>query len=380
MKNLCLAALLFLISACAKPLQLHLVINTPGITDGVVNLKHKNEIVLTQKIRNGQAEIDKQLAAPGFYTFAVIDANKPAERINGYDIYLEQTDYTVNVDTGRPDNYPTVITSSAIQNELNGYYRYAQQRTSFLDRKISAAIRYLQSPQAAALPEKVRGDRYTSARTAQKQRRDMDFELLRGYINKHPQSKIGAHLMSQMYYPENAKGYAALFEKFPADVKASDDGLKIGNKLNTLLGTMAGAKAPPIVGNTPDGKPFNTADLKNNVTLVEFWQSSSRISMLDHQKMVNGLMVSDYDNKKFGIVSVSLDNAKSAWTEAIKKDELKWPQVSDLKGNRSPNASGWNITKLPTYFLVDNNWTILKADINLIDVDAEVHEYLKKHP
>jgi hypothetical protein len=52
--------------------------------------------------------------------------------------------------------------------------------------------------------------------------------------------------------------------------------------------------------------------------------------------------------------------------------------VADFKGDSSPNVANWQIKTIPAYFLVDGQWHILKANIDLADVDQFVHDYLKK--
>lgn len=380
MKLLYISALLSLLAACNKTSQLQLTIKAPEIKNGVVILKQANEQLLSRVIRDGEMEVERQLVTPGYYTISIIDSDKPLLPKHDFDVYLQNGKYLIETIPGRLQDYPRVTTTVAIQNQLSDYYRYANQRAAALDDQIDAQVGFLKSAKAAALTKQKRAQMYFDTRAIQKKRRELDLDILRAYTEKHPQNIIGAHIMAQQYYPENPNAYYDIFQKFSQGVKTSDDGLRISNKLNTLLGVMEAAIAPNIVGQMPNGRPFNKSQLKNKITLVEFWLSSYRASTLNHQKMVNGIIVSDYDRVKFGIVSVSLDTVASEWKKTIQQDQLKWPQVSDLKGDKSPNVKNWNITKLPTYFLVDKDWHIIKADIDLLDVDETVHRYFKKHP
>ena len=138
-------------------------------------------------------------------------------------------------------------------------------------------------------------------------------------------------------------------------------------------------EAPDIAGHTPDGKPFDKKSIDNKVTLIEFWRSDSKLSRLNHQKMVRGIILTESDRKDFGMISVSIDTDNNSWINAVKEDHTSWPQVSDLKGDSSPNVNNWSITTLPTYFLVDKQWHIIKPNVAFTDIDTEVHEYLAKH-
>jgi hypothetical protein len=114
------------------------------------------------------------------------------------------------------------------------------------------------------------------------------------------------------------------------------------------------------------------------VILLDFWRASDQISRLDHQQMV-AMMSNEFKGKDgFGIVSINLDVKSDWWTTAIKEDKMTWTQVSDLKGDDSPNAAAWAIARIPTYYLVDGNWKIIERDVQLQEVPVYVNEYLNK--
>ena len=75
-----------------------------------------------------------------------------------------------------------------------------------------------------------------------------------------------------------------------------------------------------------------------------------------------------------------MDTKADWWRTAIIDDHLTWTQVSDLKGDDSPNAANWSITKIPTYYLVDSRWKIIERDLDMGNLDFEISDYLKKHP
>jgi hypothetical protein len=81
---------------------------------------------------------------------------------------------------------------------------------------------------------------------------------------------------------------------------------------------------------------------------------------------------------KLGIVSVSLDTRQDWWTDAVKQDNLTWPQVCDLKGDDSPNATNWSISTIPTYYLLDGNWKIVVPNIPINRLNFEVNDYINK--
>jgi hypothetical protein len=378
MKLLYAASFILLLSACKPTPKLELTIKADGIANGTVQLKQANELTFNEGLKNGELTKAMQLQSPGYYSLSIIDNDKPITSKIAYDVYLENGAYTIQPDKNDPDAYPVITTTSATQKELTDYYTLAHKKAAALDKQIGAAIRYLETKEVAAMSKSARAEMYPRTRALQKKRRDMDLVILKEYTEKYPKSKIGAHLMAQQYYPENPVAYNEIFQKFPDEVKMSDDGLKISNKLTPLLSQFAGAAAPDIAGNTPDGKPFNKSTINKQIILVEFWKPSNEVSQLMHQQLVKGIILTPADEKKFGVVTVAIDDKTDVWLNAIKKDNKPWQQLNDGKGDQSPNVAKWEIKTLPMFFLVDKDWKMIKSNVPFNEIDTEVHEYLHK--
>jgi hypothetical protein len=379
MKLLYTASFILLLSACKQAPKLDLIIKADGVTNGVAILKQANEQTFNEPLKNGELTKSTQLQAPGYYSLSVIDNDKPITSKIAYDIYLENGSYTIQTNPAKPANYPAITTTSATQKELSEYYELLNRSAGALDHQIDSLTRFLQSNAAAALSKQKRADLYTSTRELQKQRRALDLTVLKEYTEKNPASKIGAHIMYQVYYPEYAEAYGEIFKKLPDDIKTSDDGLKISNKLGALLSQVSGGTAPDIAGTAPDGKPFNKQAINKKITLVEFWKPSNETSLLYHQQLVKGIILTPADRKNFGVVTVSIDEKNDTWLKAIKNDNMPWQQLGDSKGDQSPNVAKWEIKTVPMYCLVDKNWKMIKSNIPFGEIDTEVHEYLKKN-
>jgi len=379
MKLRYLALLPLLLSACTQTPKTDLHFITPGVTSGVVLLKQSSELVLSQNIKDGKLDVTQQLQQPGYFNLKIVDNNKAITSKTTFDVYLENGDYTIETQPDNLDTYPKITSSSKTQQELSDYYALAGQMAQQPDTEIASLTKKLNSYAAGTIDAKDKSALITSLRDAQTKRREMDAVILKAFVEKYPNNTVGAHLMSQMYYVEDPAKYNEIFQKFSADVKSSDDGIKINNKLSPLLKLAIGAPAPEIAGNTTDGKPFNKTSVKNQITLIEFWRSDSKASQANHALLQNGIILGDRNKRAFGILSVSLDSKAQDWQNAIKSDGLKWPQVSDLKGNDSPNVANWNVISVPVYYLVDKNWHIVKTNISLADVDNAVSDYLAKH-
>ena len=100
---------------------------------------------------------------------------------------------------------------------------------------------------------------------------------------------------------------------------------------------------------------FNTNDFKkNNFTLINFWASWCAPCRQENPNLVR--LHKKYNRQGFDILSVSLDNVRSRWVQAIKDDNLYWEgHCSDLNGWNTEIVNMYNIQGIPTSFLIGRN-------------------------
>lgn len=364
-----------LLVSCNGAPKLNLTLANSDINNGKMLLKQHNETVITQPVKDGKASYNQALQSPGYYDMALVDNNKPLGSKKMFTLYLENTNYLIEPQN---NSYPKIISGSKIQQQLTDYYQLESQMAGKLDARIDVMIKYLQSQEVKNMPPKQRAALYENTRKMQTERRKLEPEILTSYLKTHPNSLAAAHILAEQYLDEYASQYAGVYAMLSDSAKNTDDGIKVGNKVAALVKLLPGATAAEITGQTPDGKPFDRHTLKAKVILVEFWKSGSVLIDQNHAKMSNGIIITPRDREQFAAISVSLDTDKAAWLKNAPKNTDKWVQVTDLKGNTSPNVTNWKIKAVPTYFLLDGNWKLLQANINLIDVDQAVHDYLNK--
>lgn len=118
-----------------------------------------------------------------------------------------------------------------------------------------------------------------------------------------------------------------------------------------------GNKAPEINLNDINGKPVSLYDTKSKVTLLMFWSSEC-----EHCEQVMPQILNTYSLYKplgLEIFAVSADTDKNSWINAVKKNEMNWINVSDLKGFQSPAIIAYNAYSTPTFFILDSEKNIL---------------------
>lgn len=136
-----------------------------------------------------------------------------------------------------------------------------------------------------------------------------------------------------------------------------------------------GKEAPELILPMPNDKELALSSLRGKVVLIDFWASwcgPCRKEMPNVKRCYE-----KYKNKGFEILGVSLDEDKDRWLEAIQKEGMTWPQVSDLKHWKSEAVLIYGIQSIPFTVLVDKEGKILATDLRGLELDQKLKEVLK---
>jgi peroxiredoxin len=138
-----------------------------------------------------------------------------------------------------------------------------------------------------------------------------------------------------------------------------------------------GQKAPEIALPSPDGKVIKLSSLKGKVVLLDFWASWCGPCRKANPDVVK--LYQKYKDQGFTVYSVSLDQSKQKWEQAIAKDGLLWENhVSDLKFWYSKAAEDYGIEAIPATFLIDKDGVIIDTDLHGNSLENAVKKALKK--
>ena len=134
-------------------------------------------------------------------------------------------------------------------------------------------------------------------------------------------------------------------------------------KVNKIKSVSIGSIAPEIILSDTTGKDVALSSLRGKYVLLDFWAGWCGPCRMENPNILKNYV--KYKDKGFEIYQVSLDRSRSDWVNAIKKDNLIWYNVSDLKYFQSEAASIYNIDRIPKGFLLDPNGVIIAKDTEL---------------
>ena len=114
---------------------------------------------------------------------------------------------------------------------------------------------------------------------------------------------------------------------------------------------------------------------KGKVVLVDFWASWCGPCRREMPNLVEAY--AKYKDKNFEIVGVSLDQDGAAWKEAIKKMDMTWPQMSDLRFWQSEGAQLYAVNSIPHTVLIDGSGKIIARGLHGEELQAKIAEAVK---
>ncbi|WP_448702513.1 TlpA family protein disulfide reductase [Mucilaginibacter sp. AW1-3] len=376
MKKYLFLFVIALLTACGNPNIIEFDVSAPGLTDGTFVVKDDaGKTVFGANVINGKCTVKSSLEAEGFYTIDVVK-NGSKGRHPVFEIFLEPGKYAIAVDAERLSQYPVITSDSKRQQEISIYHNLVTRFSKSMQDDVDKAMTELREK-----GDRLNRDQFNvlnkKMADAQDKARAADFNALEKFIKTNPNSEFAARFMEQQNYRSDPAKYYALYELMSTQAKNSAEGKMIGESLSHLVKLAPGQTAPAIAGKTFDGKTFAQITAGKKLFLIDFWRSGNSFSRTNHSDIAD--IYNEFKSKGFEVISVSLDSKADWWTTAVKDDKLPWPQMADLKGNDSPNALNWGISKVPTYDLVSGDWKLIAMDVNLVELKLSVSEYLEKH-
>lgn len=146
---------------------------------------------------------------------------------------------------------------------------------------------------------------------------------------------------------------------FSRAMEALGEAAPDGDLKNKIWSAYEQAKERQLTGDAPafrlpdaNGKMYSLEDFKGKYLLIDFWASWCAPCRAKNKELNK-----HYEELKemgVNVVSVSLDNDRKKWLQAMKEDQVSWLQLVDLEGfEKSKVKTDYKVRAVPTVYLID---------------------------
>ncbi|MFC3561800.1 TlpA family protein disulfide reductase [Pedobacter jamesrossensis] len=363
------AFLILIISGC-KPSTARFRVSTKNFKPNSVMSIYSTATGETYKIENITNNYQKftiNMPNEGYAVFRVETKNKDTEHW----FYLDNGDFELNLDGNDMDSFPFESSPSEKGQEFIEYYKIKET----ISKNVADSLSLAQTEMDNSTRENVEEKAKNLNKWMEKYEK-LQFSIIRTFHQKFPNSLNTIFILDQLGLVNTyTETYVNLFNSLSNDLKESKAGKDLLAQITRSSRMMAGSQMPNIEGENPLGASFNKKILKK-VNLVIVWTSYNTKSR-DNSKFLTSLY-KEYKDKDVEFIGVSLDTKRNWWVNVIKEDKLDWPQFSDLKGAKSPNAKNLSDYNIPYFFIIDKEGKVLmNNDLTTSFINDEIRKRLQ---
>lgn len=142
-----------------------------------------------------------------------------------------------------------------------------------------------------------------------------------------------------------------------------------------LLDNAVEVKSPDLSMTDIEGNEVKLSSLRGKTVILQFWASYNEDSRSINKQLAN--IYKKYHNKGLEIYQVSFDTSKVLWEDASQRDGICWINVCDLMGQYSPATSIYNISSLPSNYIIAPDGALIGKNLFGTRLDNKMADLFK---
>lgn len=172
------------------------------------------------------------------------------------------------------------------------------------------------------------------------------------FIKDHPESTVSVYLLNRYLIQTETPDYKQAANLLKILLKKQPENVTLGRLQRQIsgLGTLrVGDKLPNFTAKDVNGKLINNATLANQTIIISTWAAWSYES-LDFQRALNDAVKAG----KIAALGISVDANPKEVRQALKNDDITFPNVCDGKMLSTPLLKTFGLTTVPDNIVVRN--------------------------
>lgn len=190
------------------------------------------------------------------------------------------------------------------------------------------------------------------------------------FVKQNSKNAAGAFMASSYAFAWSAEALKVLTPLFKNQAWASVTYQELAAKLAEHYSRqMTGKKAAAFTLPSMKGTSVSLDSIlqKNEYVMIDVWASWCTPCRVTNRKLAP--VYARLKKKGIEFVSISVDENRTAWENAVQADKIPWMQLLSDNGMKGSFVTAYQVKSLPTTFLLNKQGMIIKQQVEIADLE-----------